>query len=44
MWKYIATAIVFLFNSEVLSLLALLAMVCMFIGDILIARSNCHNQ
>ena len=44
MFKYIAPAILLLFNSEIISLLALLVMVCMFIGDILIARTNCHNQ
>ena len=44
MWRYIATSILFLFNSEILSLLALLMMTIMFIGQILVARSNCHNQ
>ncbi len=44
MFKYCATAILLLFNSEILSLLALLVMACLFIGDILVARSNCHNQ
>ena len=44
MVKYISTAILLFFNSEIISLLALLVMTCMFIGDILVARSNCHNQ
>jgi hypothetical protein len=44
MWKYIATSFLFLFNSEIVSLLALLLMVGMFIWQILIARSTCHNQ
>ena len=44
MWKYIATSILFLLNNEIISLLALLLMMCMFIWQILIARSTCHNQ
>ncbi len=36
--KYMAIGFLFLFGSEILSLLALLAMAAMFIGDILKAR------
>lgn len=44
MTKYFATSILFLFNNEVVSLMALLIMVCMFLYQVLVARSNCHNQ
>ena len=36
--KYSAISVLFLFNNELLSLLTLLIMVVLFIGDILKAR------
>lgn len=36
--KYLAISALFLFNNELLSLLTLLIMVVLFIGDILKAR------
>ncbi len=36
--KYLAISVLFLFNNELLSLLTLLIMVVLFIGDILKAR------
>ena len=44
MKKYLATSILFLFNDELVSIIALLIMTCMFIWEIAVARSNCHNQ
>ena len=38
--KYLATAILFLPRNEILSLLALLIMAIMFIGDLMIAREE----
>ena len=38
--KYIAMSVLFLFSNEILSLLALLIMGVMFIGDILTARTG----
>ena len=36
--KYLAISVLFLFNNELLSLMTLLIMVVLFIGDILKAR------
>lgn len=38
--KYLAICVLFLFNNELLSLLALSIMAVFFIGDILVERSK----